>query len=33
MVLRGDFVKGLFHFSNDGSVLLQYTLEGAPRKL
>jgi ADP-ribose pyrophosphatase YjhB (NUDIX family) len=33
MVLRGDYVKGTFHFSNDGSVLLQYTLEGAPRKL
>ena len=31
MVLGGDYVSGTFYFSNDGSQLLRYTIEGANR--
>ncbi len=31
LALQGDFIKGEFNFNHDGSSLLQYRIEGAPR--
>lgn len=32
MVLRGDYVKASFSFTNDGSALRAYSIVGAPRQ-